>query len=139
MADRKITIEHNGVDYSGHIATIEATHLGWEDHGILTAGLTLAWDGSGVVFGGYCLDTPEDEGTFTRTGTAYGLDYLMQVMQTVGVDGWEKLRGAKVIALFAGNGGWGSQVKGLAGLDNDKVFIAQEHADSWREEVPSNG
>jgi hypothetical protein len=137
MADRKITITHNGVTYDGVVATVERTALGKEDHGILTANMTLGWDGSGVVFGGFCLDTPgPDSGD--RVGSAYGLDYVIKVLETVGVESWEQLRGTQLIALFE-NSRWGSPIKGIAGLATQHVFIPAEHAEQWRAEEASHG
>ena len=34
---RTITIEHNGTIYYAKVARVSSTHLGTEDHGILTA------------------------------------------------------------------------------------------------------
>jgi hypothetical protein len=100
---RTITVEHNGTTYYGHIATVESTTLGIEDHGIVTAHLHLKWDSAGIGVGGYCLDTPvkDENGKFLRReGTAYGMDHLMRLTQTVGVSTWERLKGASVIVLF---------------------------------------
>lgn len=138
MTERSIVIEHNGVKYTGHIATIKSTRLGYEDHGILTTSLDLSWEGSGVGFGGYCLDEPKNRlgRDYTRVGTAYGLDYIIRVMETVGVDRWEKLQGSRVIVLFdytPSGSTWGGVVRGIAALQDDKVFIPSEHADAWRE------
>jgi hypothetical protein len=136
MMKLTITIEHNGTQYRGQIATIKSTHLGDEDHGILTTMIHLAWDGAGVGFGGYCLDAPrkDDSGKFLgRVGTAYGLDHLMRIMETVGVDGWEHLPGRQVIALFDDANTWGAKVKGIAGMTTGKVFIPEEHAAEWTE------
>lgn len=130
----KITIEHEGKTLYGNIATVESTKLGWEDHGILTAYLTLKWEGSGVSFGGYGLDEPKDRDLrdYTRAGTAYGLDHIMRIIETVGVESWEKIKGAKVIAFFGSENSWGSQIIAIGGLDNGKVFDPKVHAAEWR-------
>lgn len=134
MPERTITVEHNGQTYYGHIATIKSTTLGYEDHGILSAWLMCEWPGSGIGVGGYCLDQPKDRDgkDYSRAGTAYGLDHLIRLMETVGVSTWEALRGAKVIVLFDTEHSWGTTAKGIAGLLNDKVLILSEHADEWR-------
>lgn len=136
MGARTLTIEHNGVTYSGEIATITSTFFGTEHHGILSASLNLKFDGSGISVGGYCLDSvhKDEAGRFVgRVGSAYGLDHLMRIMETVGVDNWEQLQGRQMIALFEGNGGWGASAVGIAGLTNDKVLVFKEHANEWRE------
>ncbi len=130
-----VKVEHNGTTYDGTIGTIKSTHLGDEDHGIVTAYVHVEWPGGGIGVGGYCLDKPlKVDGKFIRRqGTAYGLDHLMQIMATVGVDRWEKLPGKQVIVLFAeGNSGWGGKSVGLAGTTNGQVFVLAEHAETWK-------
>jgi hypothetical protein len=135
--ERAITIEHNGKLYTGHIGQIEYTQLGYEDHGIFTASVGFKWDGGGVGIGGYALDQATDPaaGDYSRRGSAYGLDHIIRLMETVGVEKWEELQGARAIVLFdysASGNTLGSQSRGIAGLMNDKVFIPGEHAEEWR-------
>lgn len=66
-------------------AVIESTMLGIEDHGIMTCVLHLNFDGWSQGFGTHDLAPP-----------AYGVAYLRRILETVGVDTWEQLRG-KVI------------------------------------------
>lgn len=134
MTARTITIEHNGTTYHGELARIDSTSFGWEDHGILTAMLHCSWVNGGVGVGGFCLDESlGKEGDYERRGTAYGLDHLMQIMSTLGVDRWEKLPGQQVIVLFEGEGAWGNRSAGIAAVLSDKVFIPAEHAQAWRD------
>jgi hypothetical protein len=130
-----IRIEHDGATYDGQIMTIQATHLGYgNDHGIMSADLTCVYPGGGIGVGGYCLDKSTGAPDYERVGTAYGLDHLIRIIETVGANSWEKLRGQAVIVLFEeGRGGWGGRSVGIAGLTNDKVLILQAHADHWRE------
>ena len=79
-------------------ARIESTMLGTEDHGIFTAYVMLDYGGSGQGFGGYALDTwvgPRD-GTGARRGTAYGMQWVIEVCRVVGVTKWEDLKGKHV-------------------------------------------
>ena len=133
MSTPKITVEHNGVTYTGRIGRIKSTSLGFEDHGILSAMLHFEWDGGGIGVGGFYLDMPKDRAgrDYTRTGTAYGLDHIMRLMETVGVNKWENLPGNDAIVLFSGNGGWGTVSVGIAGLSNGQVFILKDHAKEW--------
>lgn len=130
----KITIEHNGETLYGQIATVDSTKLWWEDHGILTASLSLKWQNGGVSFGGYCLDEPKDREAkdYTRAGTAYGLDHIMRIIETVGASGWEGIKGSKVIAYFDRENAWGSTVRAIGGLDNGLVFDPKAHAEEWK-------
>lgn len=137
-SNRSITVEHDGVVYGGQMATIKSTALGLEDHGIVTAFLHCEWPGGGIGVGGFGLDAPvkDADGKFLgREGTAYGLDHIMRLAQTVGVDRWEQLPGKHVIVLFKNAGGsWlGSTSVGIAHPTDDKrVLILKEHAELWQ-------
>lgn len=132
MSQRTITVEHDGQTYYGQLGTIRRTSLGFEDHGILSAHLHVEWPGGGVGVGGYCLDQPKDRDG-GREGTAYGLDHIIQVIETVGVSSWEKLTGQHVIVLFNRPNSLGLMSQGIAGVTNDKVLVLKAHADAWRE------
>lgn len=74
-------------------AKIESTMLGMEDHGILTCFLTVVYDKScHQGFGGYTLDR-FDKAMDRRIGTAYGMEFISRIMQTIGVEKWEDLKG----------------------------------------------
>lgn len=136
----KTIIEHNGVEYTAHVATIKSTHLGGQDHGIFTASLGLRWDNSGISVGGMTLDTPDKDadGKFLgRVGSAYGLDHIMRILETVGAGRWENLPGERVFVLFENGGGWGSTAKGIANVDTGAVLIFKEHAAKWLERKSS--
>ena len=135
MSGRSIAIEHNGKTYGGQIGTIKSTRLGYQDHGILTADLNVEWAGGGVSVGGFVLDKPRDRDAsdYTREGTAYGLDQIIRILETVGVERWEDLKGQQIIVLFEGESVWGSQAVGLAATtDDEKVLVLREHAEAWK-------
>ena len=80
-------------------AVIESTHLGWEDHGILTCYLYLDYGGSSQGFGGYALDEPTTDrsGKFAgRAGSATGMRFIERILKTVGAEKWEDLKGKHV-------------------------------------------
>lgn len=137
---REIAIQHNDVEYGGQIGTIRSTSLGYESHGILTASLTIEWTGGGVSVGGFCLDEPRDREVrdYTRRGTAYGLDHIIRIIETVGVENWEALKGQQVIVLFEGRSALGSMSVGIASTtDESRVLVLKEHAAAWRAEATS--
>lgn len=76
-------------------AKIRSTHLGREDHGIMTVMLDLEWDSGGQGFGGYALDQWQGERNASgkRVGTAYGMKFIMAILDTLEVERWEKLPG----------------------------------------------
>lgn len=132
MGQRELIITYNGKEYVGHVATISRTTLGEEDHGILTTYLMTEWSGGGQGFGGYALDEYDKE-LKKRIPTAYGLDFIVKVMWAVGVREWESLKGQKVIILHDAEDRYGS-IKGLAHITNeDCVFIANEHWETWKD------
>jgi hypothetical protein len=128
---KTITIEHNGKTYYGQAAKIDSTHLGSEDHGITTAFLHCSWKGGAVGVGGFCLDVSTGKPDYKRRGTAYGLDHILRLMETVGVNRWEDLPGKQVIVLFQTENHLGSTSAGIANVLNDEVLILKEHAEHW--------
>lgn len=138
MSGRSLVIEHNGTDYSGQIGTIRSTSLGYMDHGVLSAFVQVEWVGGGVGVGGFVLDEPKDRDNkdYSRRGTAYGLDHVIRIMETVGVSKWEDLVGKLVVVLFEGKNYVGSRSVGLASAtDESLVFVLSEHAAEWRREA----
>jgi hypothetical protein len=133
--ERSLSISHGGKEYTGYLATIKSTMLGWEDHGILTAYLMCEWPSSGIGVGGYCLDETTGTPKYDRVGTAYGLDHIMHLIKTVGVNKWEDIPGKHVVVLFEGRGGTGGIAAGIAHATNDKIFICEEHAALWRDKT----
>lgn len=72
---------------------ITDTKLG-ELCGCLTAYLIIEGDGGGCNFGGYCLDHWFAEIGQHKSFDGYGA--IIEIMKTVGVESWEKLKGADV-------------------------------------------
>lgn len=134
---RQIIVEHGGKEYRGEIMTIDSTHLGWQDHGIFDLMLHCSGDGIGTGVGGYALDEPvrDADGNFIeRRATAYGHDFIIQIMKTVGVSEWEKLRGKQIVVLYlGGSSGLDRIAAGIAHpIEEDKIFIFQEHVENWQ-------
>lgn len=73
-------------------AKISSTHFGYEDHNILTCWLNLDFGSSGQGFGGYSLDS-YDKSQEKRIGTAFGLEFIANIIDVVGVQSWEELKG----------------------------------------------
>lgn len=116
------------------IAKIRATHLGEEDHGIMTAYVHLDYgNGSGMSqsFGGYALDNPlrDAQGKFIRrVGTAEGMELVFAIIRACGVDCWEQVKGRTVMAVIEDG-----MVRGLQPLPTepgtafhvDEIFAAR--------------
>lgn len=104
-------------------ALITNVDLSMADHGCLTLAMTLEGSGWGVVYGGYCLGKGylgADDDFFD--GSATGMEYLMRIMDTVGVEKFQDLKG-KYVRVAAK--GWGNSVKIIGNIINDKWFDAE--------------
>ncbi len=118
-------------------ARIKSTHLGEEDHGIFTAMLTLmTGESQAQGFGGYCLDTPkkDENGTFLRrAGTAFGMEFVIQVLETLEVSSWEKLPGT-YCRIDRESSSCSSGIRRIGHILKDRWFdpkeLAKEYHDS---------
>lgn len=87
---------------------IEYTRLGEEasGRGAFSAWVGIKFNGSGQGFGGYVLDEPLfenhgkpglDRGKFLgRQGTAWGLEFIKRILETLEVGLWEDLKNTPV-------------------------------------------
>lgn len=104
-------------------AQIVDTMLGIEDHGILTFMLHLEMNGgsSGIGYGGYRLDGKRKDGKVT----SFCADSIRGVLETVGVDKWEDLKG-KFIRIESE--GWGGRCLRIGHITKDKWLDLKELA-----------
>lgn len=114
-------------------AKIDGVRLGYEDHGIFTCSLTMNYGGAGQGFGGYSLDTPNGKRgkDSRRIGTAYGMEFLIHVLKTVGVDTWEELKGKHIRVDCE----WG-KVHGIGHIIEDKWFYPENDLVDFVERPP---
>ena len=101
-------------------AKISGTTLGFEDHGIFTCTIRLDYDGSVQSFGGYFFDT-YDEKLKRRVGHRFGVDFMMELLNTVGVSTWEQLEGRYVRVKQEIN-----HVSAIGHITRDKWFDPEE-------------
>ena len=109
--------------YSIENALITNVDLSMADHGCFTLAMTLEGGGWGVVYGGYCLGKGylgADYDFFS--GSAAGMEYLIRIMDTVGVEKFQDLKGKYVRVATKG---WGSSVKIIGNIIKDKWFDAE--------------
>jgi hypothetical protein len=112
--------ELTNLGYTIKNARITDVDLSMADHGCLTLAMTLNGGGWGVVYGGYCLGhgyLGADDGFFS--GSAAGMEYLIRIMDTVGVDRFQNLKGKYVRVATKG---WGDTVKIIGNIIEDKWF-----------------
>ena len=101
---------------------IKSTMLGVEDHGIFTCMLHLEGDGWGCGFGGYGLDMWSDADK-RRIGTAYGMEFIKKILDTLELERWEQLPGT---LIRAENEGIGGKVVRIGHYMRDKWFDPRE-------------
>lgn len=109
--------------YSIENALITNVDLNMADHGCLTLAMTLEGSGWGVVYGGYCLGKGylgADDDFFD--GSAAGMEYLIRIMDTVGVEKFQDLKGKYIRVATKG---WGKPVKIIGNIIKDKWFDAE--------------
>lgn len=83
---------------------ISDTMLGKEDHGIMTFYLFIEFEIGNCGFGGYSLDSYDQEKK-KRIGTAAGMQAISEIMDCVGVSKWEDLKGSYIRCEHEGFGG----------------------------------
>lgn len=104
--------------WNGKITDVD---LSMADHGCITLGLAISGYGCCVVYGGYCLGhgyVGADE--FDSTDKA--MVYLMRIMDTIGVERFNDLKGKYVRVASEG---WGSTVKIIGNIIDDNWFDAE--------------
>ena len=112
-----------GLGYRIENALITKVDLSMADHGCLTLAMQLDGGGWGVVYGGYCLGKGylgADDDFFD--GSAAGMEYLMRIMDTVGVERFQDLKGKYVRVATKG---WGCSIKIIGNIIKDQWFDAE--------------
>ena len=109
---------------------IESADLSMRDHGCLD--MTLCLRGQvNVCFGGYVLGKgylgAKDD--FWK-GSAAGLEYIMRIMDVVGVESFQDLEGKYVRVAHKG---FGSSVKIIGNITQEKWFDAESFFKDKRE------
>ena len=101
-------------------AKIDGTHLGLEDHGIMTFFLYMDYGGSGQGFGGYSLD-----GKSGTIGHGKSILAIRRILEVIGVTKWEDLKG-KYCRVRRGER-WNGTIKAIGHIVEDKWFDIEEH------------
>ena len=103
-------------------AKITGTMLGREDHGIMTFMIFVEFYGAGCGIGGYAIDQ-YDRDTEGRVFSAKGLEAISKILETVGVDTWENLKGQYIRVK---DNGLGSTVDEIGNFMEEKWFNIRE-------------
>ena len=99
-------------------AKIDSVDLSMSDHGVLVLDMHLTGNSWGTIYGGYSLGYGY-VGADSFEGSAKGMESIMRIMDTVGVDRFQDLRGKYVRTIYPGNG---NPVKIIGNIIEDKWF-----------------
>lgn len=116
---KKYTIDQlEAAGYKIQNARIKDVRLSMADLGVLDCGLVLDGGGWGVMLGGYVLGKGY-LGADEFEGSAKGLECIMRIMDTVGVEEWSDMKDKYVRVATKG---WGDTVKIVGNVIQDKWF-----------------
>ncbi|MEE1162622.1 MAG: hypothetical protein UHU21_02905 [Lachnospiraceae bacterium] len=104
-------------------AIIESTSLSMADHGCLTFTIWLKGDGWGVGYGGYCIGHGYLGADEFKAENGHGLEAMMHIMNVVGVEKWEQLKGKYVRCKI---GRIGESVDEIGNITKEKWFNIRE-------------
>ena len=104
-------------------AKIIDTRISMADHGCLTFDLTLEGNGWGCCYGGYCIGHGYLGAKEFKANSGNGLVAIMKIMNTVGVEYWEDLKGKYVRCK---TNEWGGTIDEIGNLIEDKWFNIRE-------------
>lgn len=99
---------------------IDFVDLSIADHGVCTLSIGLNGHGWGCVYGGYVLGhgyLGADDDVFD--GSATGMESIIRIMNVVGVERFNSMKG-KIIR--AATKGWGSSIKIIGNVIEDNWF-----------------
>lgn len=82
----------------------------------MTFMIFVSFDGCSCGIGGYAIDGYDREQK-ARVFTAKGLEAISKILETVGVDSWEKLPGQYIRIK---DNGWGSTIDEIGNLMSEK-------------------
>lgn len=110
-------------------AKITKVSLSMADYGCLTFYITLDGGGWGCNYGGYCIGKGY-LGAESFQGSEAGLEVLMRIMDTVGVECWEDLKGQYCRVKTEG---WGGKILSIGNILKDKWFDIKEFYNTYNE------
>ena len=109
---------------------ITNTSITMENHGILTFYITVEGAGMSVLLGGYKIGEGYLGAKAFFAVDGVGLEAIMYIMNVVGVDKWEDLKG-KYCRIKTN--GWGSTVNAIGNIIEDKWFDIKNFFTSYKQ------
>lgn len=108
--------------YEINNARITSVDLSMADHGVLTLEMGLNGAGWGCVYGGYVIGTGY-LGSKKFEGSAAGMESIIRIMDVVGVDKFNDMKGKYVRVATKG---WGNRVKIIGNILMNKWFDIED-------------
>ena len=99
-------------------AKIESVDLSMADHGVLVLEMCLKGDYWGTIYGGYSLGHGY-VGADSFEGSAKGIESIMRIMDTVGVDRFQDLTGKYIRVITTCHG---DPIRIIGNIIEDKWF-----------------
>ena len=106
-------------------AKITDTSITMADHGCLTFWILLEGGSWGCGFGGYCIGKGYLGAKEFAAENGDGLVAMMEIMDTVGVEKWEDLKGKYVRCEIK----WGDGITKIGNILKDRWFDIHEFFD----------
>lgn len=110
---------------------IKKVSLTMADHACLTFYLLLEGDGWEISYGGYCIGHGFLDSDSFIAENGGGLVAMMRIMDTVGVERWEDLKDKYIRVV---DEGWGSPIKKIGNIIEDKWFDIDEFFKNYNKE-----
>lgn len=104
-------------------AKITGVTINMSNHACLTFQLFLEGDGWVSSYGGYCIGFGYLGATNFSSENGGGLVAMMRIMDVVGVERWEDLKGKYVRVV---DNGWGSSITKIGNIVEEKWFDIDE-------------
>lgn len=104
-------------------AKITNVSITMEEHGCLTFWLTLEGEGWGCGYGGYCIGKGYLNADEFTADNGNGLVAMMKIMDTIGVERWEDLKGQYCRVEV---GSWGDRITTIGNIMKNKWFNIEE-------------
>lgn len=104
--------------YTIQNAKITSDDLSMEDHCCFSLSMVIEGAGWGCVYGGHVIGKGY-LGADSFEGYAKGIEYIMRIMDVVGVSNFQDLKGKYVRVATMG---WGSSVNIIGNIINEKWF-----------------
>ena len=104
-------------------AIITNVSISMQDHGCLTFNIMLEGAGWDCNYGGYCIGKGYLGANTFEAESGSRLVAMMKIMDTIGVERWEDLKGKYVRCKL---NGWGGTIDEIGNIIKSKWFNVQE-------------